>query len=83
MRSNHRRRYRYQKKRFKIFEYFRDKISSNGVKFLHETHYSEDIFSKKQDDAIGVLLMILLRTNILNVKAIRKKIILMLRAELS
>ena len=33
------------KKRIKIFEYFSEKISNNGIMFLQETHSSEDTFN--------------------------------------
>ena len=31
-----------QKKRIKMFEYFRDKVSNNGIILLQETHSAED-----------------------------------------
>ena len=38
------------KKRIKMFEYFRDKVSNDGVIFLQETHSTEDAHNKWQDD---------------------------------
>ena len=36
-----------------MFEYFRDKISDNGLIFLQETHSSEDTFNNWQNDFKG------------------------------
>ena len=41
------------KKRFKMFEYFRDKVSNNGIIFLQETHSTEDAHNKWQDNFQG------------------------------
>ena len=38
------------KKRIKMFEYFREKISNNGIIFLQETHSSEDTFNNWGND---------------------------------
>ena len=40
----------HQKKRIKVSEYFRDKISNNRIIFLQETHSSEDAHNKWRDD---------------------------------
>ena len=40
-------------KRIKTFEYFREKISNNGITFLKETHSSEDTFNNWQNDFKG------------------------------
>ena len=37
----------------KMFEYFREKISNNGIIFLQETHSSEDTFNNWQNDFKG------------------------------
>ena len=34
------------KKRNKMFEYFRDKVSNNEIIFLQETHSTEDALNK-------------------------------------
>ena len=39
------------KKCIKTFEYFREKISNNGIIFLQETHSSEDTFNNWQNDS--------------------------------
>ena len=41
------------KKRFKMFEYFRDKVSNKRIIFLQETHSTEDAHNKWQDDFQG------------------------------
>ena len=41
------------KKRINMFEYFRDKVSNNGIIFLQETHSTEDARNKWQDDFQG------------------------------
>ena len=41
------------KKRLKMFEYFREEISKNGIIFLQETHSSEDTFNNWQNDFKG------------------------------
>ena len=41
------------KKRIKMFEYFRDKVSNNGIIFLQETHSTEDAHNKWRDDFQG------------------------------
>ena len=41
------------KKRIKMFEYFRKKISNNGIKFLQETHSSEDTFNNWRNNFKG------------------------------
>ena len=41
------------KKHLKMFEYFREKISNNGIIFLQETHSSEDTFNNWQNDFRG------------------------------
>ena len=41
------------KKRIKMFEYFRDKVSNNGIIFLQETHSTEDAYNKWRDDFQG------------------------------
>ena len=41
------------KKRIKMFEYFREKISNNGIIFLQETHSSKDTFNNWRDDFKG------------------------------
>ena len=40
-------------KRIKMFEYFRDKVSNNGIIFLQETNSIEDAYNKRQDDFQG------------------------------
>ena len=40
------------KKLIKMFEYFREKISNNGI-FLQETHSSEDTFNNWRNDFKG------------------------------
>ena len=40
------------KKRIKMFEYFREKISNHGI-FLQETHSSEDTINKWRNDFNG------------------------------
>ena len=42
-----------KKKTIKMFEYFRDKVSNNGIIFLQETHSSEDALNKWRDDFQG------------------------------
>ena len=42
-----------KKKRIKMFEYFRDKVSNNGIIFLQETHSTEDVHNKWRDDFQG------------------------------
>ena len=44
------------KKRIKVFENFRDKITSNGVLFLQKTHSSHDFAINWHDDFKGELL---------------------------
>ena len=41
------------KKRIKMFEYFREKISNNGIIFLQETHSSENTFNNWGNDFKG------------------------------
>ena len=41
----------HRKKGIKMFEYFRDKVSNNGIIFLQETHSSEDVLNKWPDDS--------------------------------
>ena len=41
------------KKCIKMFEYFREKILNNGIKFLQETHSSKDTFNNWQNDFKG------------------------------
>ena len=41
------------KKRIKMFEYFREKTSNNGIIFLQETHSSEDTFNDWRNDFKG------------------------------
>ena len=41
------------KKRFKMFEYFRDKVSNKRIIFLQETHSTEDAHNKWRDDFQG------------------------------
>ena len=41
------------KKRIKMFEYFRVKVSNNGIIFLQETHSTEYALSKWRDDFQG------------------------------
>ena len=41
------------KKRIKMFEYFRDKVSNNGIIFLQETHSTENAHNKWWDDFQG------------------------------
>ena len=41
------------KKRIKMFEYFREKISNNGIIFLQETHSSKDTFNNWRNDFKG------------------------------
>ena len=36
----------HRKKGIKMFEYFRDKVSNNGIIFLQETHSSKDALNK-------------------------------------
>ena len=36
----------HQKKRIKMFEYFSDKVSNNGIIFLQETHSTENAHNK-------------------------------------
>ena len=36
-----------------MFEYFRDKVSNNGIIFLQETHSTEDAHNKWRDDFQG------------------------------
>ena len=36
-----------------MFEYFRDKVSNNGIIFLQETHSTEDVHNKWRDDFQG------------------------------
>ena len=43
------------KKRFKMFEYFREKIANNGILFLQETHSSHDTVINWRDDFKGEL----------------------------
>ena len=43
----------HQKKRIKMFEYSRDKVSNNGIIFLQETHSAEDAHNKWWDDFQG------------------------------
>ena len=51
------------KKRIKMFEYFRDKVSKNGIIFLQEKHSTEDVRNKWRDDFQGqVLFLMELRT---------------------
>ena len=38
------------KKRIKMFEYFREKISNSGIIFLQESHSSDDTFKKWRND---------------------------------
>ena len=38
-----------------MFEYFREKIASNGISFLQETHFSHDTVSNWRDDFKGEL----------------------------
>ena len=38
------------KKRIKMFEYFREEISKNGIISLQETHSSEDTFNNCRND---------------------------------
>ena len=40
-------------KRIKMFEYFREKISKNGITFLQETHSSKDPFNNWRNDFKG------------------------------
>ena len=44
------------KKRIKVFENFRDKITNNGVLFLQEIHFSHDTAINWNDDFHGELL---------------------------
>ena len=39
------------KKRLKIMKYFKDKIRSNGVLFLHETHSDSKVKQKWEGDS--------------------------------
>ena len=41
------------KKRSKMFEYFMDKVSNNGIIFLQETNATEDALNKWRDDFQG------------------------------
>ena len=41
------------KKRIKVFEYLKKKISYNGIIFLQETHSSEDKSSEWKDNLAG------------------------------
>ena len=41
------------KKRIKMFEYFREKISNNGIIFLQEAHSSKDTFNNWRNDFKG------------------------------
>ena len=41
------------KKRIKMFEYFREKISNNGIIFLQETRSWEDTLNKWRNDFKG------------------------------
>ena len=41
------------KKRNKMFEYFRDKVSNNEIIFLQETHSTEDALNKWWDGFQG------------------------------
>ena len=43
------------KKRLKLFEYFRDKLSSNGILFLQETHSTINNELKWKDEFKGAL----------------------------
>ena len=38
------------KKRIEMFEYFKDKVSNNGIIFLQEMHSTEDALNKWRDD---------------------------------
>ena len=40
-------------KRIKMFEYYRDKLSNNGILFLQETHSCKDTFDKWRDEFKG------------------------------
>ena len=40
-------------KRIKMFEYFSDKVSNNGIILLQETHSTEDAHNKWRDDFQG------------------------------
>ena len=42
-----------KKKRIKMFEYFTDKVSNNGIIFLQEPHSTEDALHKLRDDFQG------------------------------
>ena len=44
-----------QKKRIRMFEYFREKIANNGIIFLRETHYSNDTIINSREDFKGEL----------------------------
>ena len=44
---------RSSKKHIKMFEYFREKISNNGIIFLQETHSSEDTFNNWRNEFKG------------------------------
>ena len=43
----------HRKKGIKMFEYFRDKVSNNGIIFLQETHSSKDALNKQWNDFQG------------------------------
>ena len=47
------------KKRIKMFEYFRDKVSNNGIIFLQETHSTEDAHNKLRDDFQGQIFFLM------------------------
>ena len=55
------------KKRIKMFEYFRDKVSNNGITFLKETHSTEDAHNKWWDDFQGHIYFFLMELQILAV----------------
>ena len=40
-------------KRIKMFEYYREKLSNNGILFLQETHSSNDTYDKWRDEIRG------------------------------
>ena len=47
------------KETIKIFEYFRDKVSNNGIIFLQETHSTEDALNKWRDDFQGQIFFLM------------------------
>ena len=53
------------KKRLKLMKYFKDKIGSNGVLFLQETHSDSKVKQKWKEDSKGFNFFFLMESQIL------------------